>query len=78
MQCSETCGNSGIMQRRAICVDQNSRPIDEKLCERAAREITEKECNRIPCPKWVYSAWSEVSYKLNNVASSFILNFFFT
>ncbi|VDD89911.1 unnamed protein product [Enterobius vermicularis] len=59
--CSETCGNSGIMQRRAICVDQNSRPIDEKLCERAAREITEKECNRIPCPKWVYSAWSECS-----------------
>lgn len=60
-QCSETCGTGGTTYRQAFCVDQKNRTIDEKLCEREAKEITEKECNRVPCPKWVYTTWSECS-----------------
>ncbi|VDN31904.1 unnamed protein product, partial [Gongylonema pulchrum] len=61
LQCSETCGDSGTSRRQAFCTDQNSRHLDDRACELAMREKTEKECNRMPCPKWVYGAWSECS-----------------
>lgn len=31
------------------------------------REATETECNRIPCPKWIYGHWSEVFSKSSRV-----------
>ncbi|VDK44900.1 unnamed protein product [Anisakis simplex] len=59
--CSESCGSNGVMRRQAFCVDESNRRIDERACEMATREITEKECNRVACPIWVYGPWSECS-----------------
>ncbi|VDM51344.1 unnamed protein product [Toxocara canis] len=59
--CSESCGANGVTRRQAFCVDESNRRIDERACEMAIREKTEKECNRMPCPIWVYGPWSECS-----------------
>ncbi|CAI5448985.1 unnamed protein product [Caenorhabditis angaria] len=60
-QCSETCGTNGKQYRKAYCVDNSNRKVDESLCGRETKENVEKECNRIPCPRWVYGHWSECS-----------------
>ncbi|KAL3982766.1 Thrombospondin type 1 domain family protein [Acanthocheilonema viteae] len=59
--CSATCGTSGINRRQAFCIDHANRRLDDRACEQAIKEKTEKECNRMPCPKWVYGSWSECS-----------------
>ncbi|CAB3406645.1 unnamed protein product [Caenorhabditis bovis] len=59
--CSETCGSNGKQFRKSYCVDGNNRRVDESLCGREIKEAVEKECNRIPCPRWVYGHWSECS-----------------
>ncbi|CAA93287.2 A disintegrin and metalloproteinase with thrombospondin motifs gon-1 [Caenorhabditis elegans] len=59
--CSETCGSNGKMHRKSYCVDDSNRRVDESLCGREQKEATERECNRIPCPRWVYGHWSECS-----------------
>ncbi|CAI2350188.1 unnamed protein product [Caenorhabditis sp. 36 PRJEB53466] len=59
--CSETCGSSGKMHRNAFCTDGSNRRVEESLCGREMKEATERECNRIPCPRWVYGHWSECS-----------------
>uniref|UniRef100_A0A8R1HW91 Peptidase M12B domain-containing protein n=1 Tax=Caenorhabditis japonica TaxID=281687 RepID=A0A8R1HW91_CAEJA len=59
--CSETCGSKGKMLRKAHCVDGSNRRVEDSLCGRETKETTERECNRIPCPRWVYGHWSECS-----------------
>uniref|UniRef100_A0A1I7YLD8 Peptidase M12B domain-containing protein n=1 Tax=Steinernema glaseri TaxID=37863 RepID=A0A1I7YLD8_9BILA len=59
--CSETCGTSGTSRRNFYCVDSYNRKADTRSCESLPREQTEMECNRIPCPQWVYGHWSECS-----------------
>uniref|UniRef100_A0AC35GT07 Peptidase M12B domain-containing protein n=1 Tax=Panagrolaimus sp. PS1159 TaxID=55785 RepID=A0AC35GT07_9BILA len=59
--CSESCGSNGISRRTIRCVDDANRSIDERHCERISRESLEQECNRIPCPRWIYGHWSECS-----------------
>uniref|UniRef100_A0A9J2P3P8 Peptidase M12B domain-containing protein n=1 Tax=Ascaris lumbricoides TaxID=6252 RepID=A0A9J2P3P8_ASCLU len=59
--CSESCGLNGVSRRHAFCVDDANRRIDERACEMVIREKTEQECNRMPCPIWVYGPWSECS-----------------
>lgn len=61
LQCSESCGTSGISRRQAFCRDRANRRLDDRACEQAIKDKTEKECNRMPCPKWVYGAWAEVN-----------------
>uniref|UniRef100_A0A1I7XFA5 GON domain-containing protein n=1 Tax=Heterorhabditis bacteriophora TaxID=37862 RepID=A0A1I7XFA5_HETBA len=60
-QCSNTCGSSGVSMRKVVCVDDNNRVVDEKMCQNQAKEATDRECNRFPCPRWVYAHWSECS-----------------
>uniref|UniRef100_A0AC35U444 Peptidase M12B domain-containing protein n=1 Tax=Rhabditophanes sp. KR3021 TaxID=114890 RepID=A0AC35U444_9BILA len=60
-ECSATCGTGGIKYRHATCIDQQKRNIDVKNCKNVPREVTEMECNRIPCPHWVYGEWTECS-----------------
>lgn len=42
-------------------MDNSNRKLDNRFCEGLPRESHETECNRIPCPEWVYSHWSECS-----------------
>lgn len=60
-KCSESCGKNGISRRTIYCVDNSNRKLDNRFCEGLPRESPETECNRIPCPEWVYSHWSECS-----------------
>ncbi|CAD6197895.1 unnamed protein product [Caenorhabditis auriculariae] len=61
--CSETCGTSGVQRRNAYCTEGNAhhRVIEESLCDRETREVIERDCGRVPCPRWVYGHWSECS-----------------
>lgn len=42
-------------------MDNFNRKLDNRFCEGLSRESAETECNRIPCPEWVYGYWSECS-----------------
>ncbi|KAI6181078.1 GON domain-containing protein [Aphelenchoides besseyi] len=59
--CSTTCGSSGMKRRQSFCVDGANRRLDSRYCERIPHESIEMECNRLPCPSWVYGQWSECS-----------------
>ncbi|PAV76138.1 hypothetical protein WR25_23439 isoform B [Diploscapter pachys] len=59
--CTETCGEKGVQRRKAFCVDGNNRAIDESHCGKEYKEQTERDCNRVPCPRWLYGPWSECS-----------------
>lgn len=58
--CSSSCGTNGVIRRQAFCIDRANRRLDERHCEQVIKEAIESECNRIPCPKWSYTQWSEV------------------
>ncbi|CEF59256.1 A disintegrin and metalloproteinase with thrombospondin motifs 9 [Strongyloides ratti] len=60
-ECSATCGSNGIKKRHATCIDSHQRTIDSLRCKNIQKEQTEVECNRIPCPHWVYGEWTECS-----------------
>ncbi|EPB74850.1 thrombospondin type 1 domain protein [Ancylostoma ceylanicum] len=59
--CSQTCGSTGVSRRSVVCVDDHNRVVPDHLCVGEAKEGTERECNRFPCPRWVYGHWSECS-----------------
>lgn len=42
-------------------MDDHNRVVPDHLCVGEGKEVAEKECNRFPCPRWVYGHWSEVS-----------------
>lgn len=59
--CSQSCGSSGVSRRSVVCVDDHNRVVPDHLCVGEGKEVAEKECNRFPCPRWVYGHWSECS-----------------
>ncbi|CAD5226716.1 unnamed protein product [Bursaphelenchus xylophilus] len=59
--CSATCGNDGISRRQVTCTDSANRSIDPRFCDQIPKESTETECNRLPCPGWIYGQWTECS-----------------
>ncbi|VDM51778.1 unnamed protein product [Angiostrongylus costaricensis] len=59
--CSQSCGSTGVSRRSVSCVDDHNRVVPYQLCIGEAKEAVEKECNRFPCPRWVYGHWSECS-----------------
>lgn len=63
LQCTVSCGG-GVVRREAMCLDGASRRLDDRQCESMPKEATENECNRTPCPRWVYGHWSEVNNDL--------------
>lgn len=65
-QCSQTCGSTGVSRRSVVCVDDHNRVVPDHLCVGEAKESTERECNRFPCPRWVYGHWSEVLFLINS------------
>ncbi|KAF8376545.1 gon-1, partial [Pristionchus pacificus] len=58
-ECSSTCGDTGNQRRTARCVDDVNRSLDDTHCARENRDETERQCNRFPCPRWIYGMWSE-------------------
>lgn len=42
------------------CLDDVNRSLDDTHCARENRDETERQCNRFPCPRWIYGMWSEV------------------
>ncbi|PIO64423.1 thrombospondin type 1 domain protein, partial [Teladorsagia circumcincta] len=59
--CSQSCGSAGVSRRTVVCIDDHNRVVPDHLCMGEAKEVAEKECNRFPCPRWVYGHWSECS-----------------
>ncbi|PIO53322.1 hypothetical protein TELCIR_25345, partial [Teladorsagia circumcincta] len=57
--CSQSCGSAGVSRRTVVCIDDHNRVVPDHLCMGEAKEVAEKECNRFPCPRWVYGHWSE-------------------
>ncbi|VDL72102.1 unnamed protein product [Nippostrongylus brasiliensis] len=53
-KCSQSCGSAGVSRRTVVCVDDHNRVVPDHLCMGEAKEATERECNRFPCPRWVY------------------------
>ncbi|CAJ0931148.1 unnamed protein product, partial [Mesorhabditis belari] len=60
-ECSASCGESGMSRRSAYCTDQSGRSLDSLQCDLRSKDITEKPCNRMSCPRWSYGPWSECS-----------------
>ncbi|CAK5103924.1 unnamed protein product [Meloidogyne enterolobii] len=60
--CSESCGTGGIRHRSIHCIDtRNGQKVENRFCEGIPHETLHTECNRTPCPRWVYEAWNECS-----------------
>ncbi|KAL3099002.1 hypothetical protein niasHS_000990 [Heterodera schachtii] len=60
--CSESCGAGGVSRRNLHCIDtRNGHKLDARFCEGVPHEPIETECNRTPCPRWVYSQWFQCS-----------------
>ncbi|KAL7079607.1 hypothetical protein ACQ4LE_001262 [Meloidogyne hapla] len=60
--CSESCGTNGIRRRSIHCIDtRNGQKLENRFCEGIPHENLQTECNRTPCPRWVYGAWNECS-----------------
>ncbi|KJH45426.1 thrombospondin type 1 domain protein [Dictyocaulus viviparus] len=57
--CSQSCGSTGVSRRSVTCVDDHNRVVPFHLCIGETKEAAQKECNRFPCPRWVYGHWSE-------------------
>ncbi|KAI3407302.1 hypothetical protein GPALN_003289 [Globodera pallida] len=61
LRCSETCGSGGLSRRSLHCIDtRNGNKVDARFCEGVPHEPVETECNRTPCPRWVYSQWYQL------------------
>ena len=56
--CSLTCGG-GIMYRTAVCVDSESKTLEDDKCSAIIPEKTQK-CGIGSCPEWRSGDWTEV------------------
>ena len=54
-QCSASC-EGGIKERRARCVDEEGRELDDSECD-ANDKVTTISCNSQPCPDWQTGNW---------------------
>ena len=57
--CSSTCGG-GIMYRTAVCVDSESKTLEDDKCSAIVPEKTQ-ECGIESCPEWKSGDWTEVN-----------------
>ena len=60
--CSLTCGG-GVMYRTAVCVDSESKTLEDDKCSAIVPEKTQT-CGIESCPEWKSGDWTEVSPKL--------------
>ena len=58
-ECSLTCGG-GVMYRTAVCVDSESKTLEDDKCSAILPEKTQK-CGIESCPEWKSGDWTEVS-----------------
>ena len=58
-ECSLTCGG-GIRYRTAVCVDSESKTLEDDKCSAILPEKTQK-CGIESCPEWKSGDWTEVS-----------------
>ena len=60
--CSLTCGG-GVMYRTAVCVDSESKTLEDDKCSAIVPEKTQ-ECGTESCPEWKSGDWTEVNQNL--------------
>ena len=58
--CSLTCGG-GVMYRTAVCVDSESKTLEDDKCSAIVPEKTQ-ECGIESCPEWKSGDWTEVTF----------------
>ena len=58
--CSLTCGG-GVMYRTAVCVDSESKTLEDDKCSAIVPEKTQ-ECGIESCPEWKSGDWTEVPF----------------
>ncbi|KAF7995577.1 hypothetical protein HCN44_006684 [Aphidius gifuensis] len=61
-ECSVTCGGGGVRIRRAQCIDNTGRKLNENMCN-LKKDLIES-CGLNECPKWVAGPWSACSVSL--------------
>ncbi|XP_072391161.1 protein madd-4 isoform X2 [Diabrotica undecimpunctata] len=62
-RCTETCGGSGIQQRKVSCIVRlynATQPVDDILCDDAGLEMppSKRKCGFDQCPEWTVHDWS--------------------
>ncbi|XP_060559602.1 LOW QUALITY PROTEIN: A disintegrin and metalloproteinase with thrombospondin motifs 3-like [Ruditapes philippinarum] len=67
-ECSHTCGNQGMKERKLACknvtYDDRERDVPVNFCDVDTKPVDREDCNRTPCESFFWSSnskWSECS-----------------